>query len=500
MPTAPKTVIELPHIYRPRDYQQDFWDAFHGDGIHEGKKYRIFVKVWHRRGGKDMTDWNAAIERTAEEPMTCKYVFPTNDMARANLWESYTNDGVRFTDFVPEALRVRRNKGDDGLNDSLKRIDLITGGGLRVISGHNPDRIRGSNDKIFVLSEFQGMDPMIIDILMPILEANGGILLINMTANGDSAARVLLEAWKQDPEVYVSELSAYDTPVFSKIQLQRIKRDILVRFEARGQSEEEATAFYEQEYLCNWDSPVIGSYFGAAMRRADSEGRITRVPHEEMLPVYTWWDLGVDDSMSIWFVQLFNREIRLIDYYENSGEGFAHYARVLAGLHPGLERMKYYNYPRKGHKAPHDIQVRNLGADARTRLEVAKAVGIDFEAVKRVTQKEDGIEAIRSMLSRCWFDEEKCKRGIGALKGYKKEWNEKMMIYADRPVHDWTSHAVDAFQTGAITNPTMMTNVNDGGRVVKTANHVRQQTTYATPDGKQILNLDFERAYRGKRR
>jgi hypothetical protein len=72
-----------------------------------------------------------------------------------------------------------------------------------------------------------------------------------------------------------------------------------------------------------------------AMRRAHDEGRITRVPHEEMLPVYTWWDLGVDDSMSIWFVQLFNREIRLIDYYENSGEGFAHYARVLNGQHPG---------------------------------------------------------------------------------------------------------------------------------------------------------------------
>jgi phage terminase large subunit len=116
--------------------------------------------------------------------------------------------------------------------------------------------------------------------------------------------------------------------------------------------------------------------------------------------------------------------------------------------------MKYYNYAK--HKAPHDIQVRNIGVDARTRLEVAKSVGINFEAVKRVSQKEDGIEAIRSILSRCWFDEDKCKRGIGALKGYKKEWNEKMMIYADKPVHDWTSHAVDAFQTGALTNPTMM--------------------------------------------
>src|ERR1017187_4576307 len=122
------TTIRLPYLYQARDYQLPFWDAFHSG------KYRIFVKVWHRRGGKDITDWNAAVERTAEEPMTCKYAFPTGDMARDNLWESYTNDGHRFTDFVPEGLRVRRNKGDDGLNDSLKRIEFITGGSIRIIS------------------------------------------------------------------------------------------------------------------------------------------------------------------------------------------------------------------------------------------------------------------------------------------------------------------------------------------------------------------------------
>lgn len=498
MPTAVKTRIELPHLYRPRDYQQDFWDAFHGEGIHAGKDYKIFVKVWHRRAGKDMTDWNAAIERTAEEPMTCKYAFPTNDMARENLWESYTNDGMRFTEFVPLELRVRRNKTDDGLNDSLKRIELITGGSIRVISVHKPGRARGGNSKIFVLSEFQAMDPLIIDIIMPIIEANGGILLINMTANGDSAAKGMMEAWEADPDVYTSTLTVDDTPVFTEPQMVRIRRQTVERFVARGQSEEEANAFVDQEYYCSWESPVIGSYFGAGMRRAKDEGRITRVPHEELLPVETWWDLGVDDSMSIWFVQLFNREIRLIDYFESSGEGFAYYSRVLKGQQEDFERMKYYNYSR--HFGPHDIKVRNMGEDARTRLEVAKSVGIKFTPVKRVGMKEEGHEAIRSILSRCWFDEVNCKRGINALKGYKKDWNEKMMVYEDHPVHDWTSHGTDAFQTGALTKPTMPTG-DEGGRVTRTTpRNSRRQTTYATPDGKQVLNLDFERAYGRKRR
>lgn len=494
-----ETLIQLPYMYEARDYQQDFWDAFHDEGIHKGKHYKIFVKVWHRRGGKDMTDWNAAIERGAEEPMTIKYGFPTNDMARDNLWESYTNDGVRFTDFFPPTLRVKKNKADDGLNDSLKRIEYITGGSLRVVSFHRPERARGGNSKMFVLSEFQNMDPRIIDIIMPIIEANDGILLVNMTANGDSAAKGMMEAWERDLEVYTSTLTVDDTPVFTAQQMIRIRRQTVERYLARGLSEEEANAFVDQEYYCSWDSPVIGSYFGSAMRRAKDEGRITRVPHEDLLQVETWWDLGVDDSMSIWFVQLFNREVRLIDYYESSGEGFAHYAKVLKGQQEGFERMKYYNYSR--HLAPHDIKVRNMGVDAKTRLEVAKSVGIKFTPVKRVSAKEDGIEAIRTMLSRCWFDQKNCQRGIDALKGYRKTWDDKMMVYKDEPVHDWTSHGTDAFQTGAIINPAPL-NANEGGRIIKTANSRQRrnrQPMTINPDGSMSLNLDFKGAH-GKNR
>lgn len=489
--------ISLPHLYEARDYQQDWWDAFHGEGAHKGKEYKIFVFNIHRRGGKDISNWNMAIERTAEEPMRSTYVFPTSDMARDNLWESYTNDGLRFTDFVPLDLRVRKNKADDGLNDSLKRIELMSGGSIRVVSGHKPNRLRGGNSKLYVLSEFQAMDPQVIDIIMPVIEANGGILIINMTSNGDSAAKELMVGWQADPDVYVSVLTVDDTPVFTAEQMIRVRRQAIERFIARGLSEEEGNAFVDQEYYCSWDSPVIGSYFGSAMRRAQGEGRITRVPHEPQLTVNTYWDLGVDDSMSIWFAQLFNREIRLIDYFESSGEGFAYYARVLNGQQTGFERMKDYLYG--DHYAPHDIVVRNMGKEARTRQDIAKSLGINFNVVKRVTHKEDGIEAVRGVLSRCWFDSENCKRGIGGLKGYKKEWNDKMMVYKDMPVHDWTSHPTDAFQTLALSDP-MPGLSSTGGKVVRTVSNRRGNMQQVNPDGSLRLNLDFNKAYRGKRR
>jgi len=449
-----EVLLRLPHIYKERDYQEEFWNAWHS------QKYDIFVLNCPRRAGKDVTCWNAAIDYAAEEPMTVKYAFPTGDMARDNLWESYTNDGLRFTDFVPEALRFKRNKGDDGLNDSLKSIELLTGGSIRVISAHKPGRLRGGNSKLFVLSELQAMDPSVIDIIEPILEANHGRLLVNLTSNGDSAAKRMMEDWKKDPRVYVSVLTVEDTPVFTDEQMVRIRKRTVERFVARGQSEEEAHAFVDQEYYCNWDSPVVGSYFGSAMRRAMDQERITRVPYETQLPVHTFWDLGVDDSMSIWFIQLHNREIRCIDYYESSGEGFAYYAKVLNGQQEGFERMGDYLYGK--HYAPHDIRVRNMGKDARTRQEVAADLGLSFEVVKRVSQKEDGIEAIRTILGRCWFDDDKCARGIDALKGYSKKWNEKMMVYEDNPVHDWTSHGTDAFQTMALVVPQLTTDQGSG--------------------------------------
>lgn len=442
--------IRLPHIYEARSYQQDFWDAFHGEGKHKGKNYKIFVKNWHRRAGKDLTDWNAAIERTAEEPIRSTYVFPTSDMARDNLWESYTNDGLRFTDFVPEELRVKNHKGDDGLNDSLKRIELITGGSIRVVSGHKPQRLRGGNSKVFVLSEFQAMDPLVIDIIMPIVEANGGILLVNMTSNGDSAAKGMLESWKNDPDVYVSILTVEDTPVFKPEQMERIRRQTVERFVARGLSQEEADAFIDQEYYCSWDSPVIGSYFGAGMRQAEKEGRITNVPYEPQLRVRTFWDLGMDDSTSIWFVQLLNREIRLIDYEEASGEGLAFYAKLLS--------EKPYTY--EGHYGPHDIKVRELGTGV-SRLETAAKLGLNIIPTPAPTTKQDGIDAIRTIIPRCWFDKQKCKRGIAGLKGYKKEWNDKTMVYKNKPLHDWTSHPVDAFQTMALNNPAPKSDYNE---------------------------------------
>lgn len=186
---------------------------------------------------------------------------------------------------------------------------------------------------------------------------------------------------------------------------------------------------------------IEGAYFKAQMARARREGRICRVPIDPVLPVNTFWDLGMADNMTIWFHQRHGMENRFVGYYENSGEGFGHYARILD------ERARKGEYVYGRHLAPHDIEVRNLDEEGRTRKETARKLGIVFEVVPRVEVKMDGIEASRQKLASCVFDEAACDRGIKCLESYRKEWDEKHGVWKDHPRHDWASHAADAFET-----------------------------------------------------
>ena len=191
-----------------------------------------------------------------------------------------------------------------------------------------------------------------------------------------------------------------------------------------------------------FEAQIKGAYFAKQMAQARREGRITKVPFTPGTLVDTWWDLGMNDETAIWFTQDVGREIRVIDYYENSGEGLEHYAKVLAEL----KEEKGYNYGR--HVAPHDIEVRELGTGV-SRKETALSLGIRFDTAPKL-DKVDQIEAARNILASCVFDEENCDTGIGHLDAYRKEWDDKRGVWKDRPYHGPESNGADAFQVLAV--------------------------------------------------
>lgn len=184
-----------------------------------------------------------------------------------------------------------------------------------------------------------------------------------------------------------------------------------------------------------WEVSTVGTYYAKNITDARIEKRIGKIPYDDALLVNTAWDLGYNDSTAIWFFQVHNKEIRLIDYEEGSGESLTHWI--------GVVKNKPYIYDR--HLAPHDIKAHEY-TTGMTRLSAARKLGVNLTPVPKA-EIITGIDLCRNILSRCWFDEIKCKQGIHALENYRKEWNDKNGCWASCPLHNFASHCADAFRT-----------------------------------------------------
>jgi hypothetical protein len=195
---------------------------------------------------------------------------------------------------------------------------------------------------------------------------------------------------------------------------------------------------WEQEYFCSFTAANLGSYYGLLLDQAEREGRVTNVPHDPALPVITAWDIGIGDSTAIWFLQQGAGQVRAIDYYEMTGMPLSHYIKVL--------QDKPYTY--SDHIGPHDLGVRELGT-GRTRAEMAADLGVNFTIAARLTV-EDGINAVRMLIPKMWFDKTRCEQGLNALVNYRRDWNAKTDDWRDKPLHDWSSHGSDALRYFAI--------------------------------------------------
>lgn len=181
-----------------------------------------------------------------------------------------------------------------------------------------------------------------------------------------------------------------------------------------------------------------GLYYGKQIVEARQQGRIRNVYYDANVPVHTAWDLGYNDSTAIWLFQQCGQEIHLLEYYENSGEALTHYLQYL--------KSKPYTYAK--HLVPHDAAVHEYSTGL-SRVEVARNHGTHFTVVSDIGINE-GIDAVRNILNRCWFDEAKCSRGITALESYKKEWNDRHGCWSSLPLHNFASHGADAFRVLAV--------------------------------------------------
>lgn len=406
------TQITIPFNYTPRPYQLPLLKSL-DSGIKRA------VCVWHRRAGKDKTFINIVAKRALERVGTYFYLFPTYAQGKKVIWDGMDGKGFKFRSHFPPEIVANENSSE-------MKLTLINGSIVQVVGTDNVDAILGTNPIGCVFSEYSLQNPIAWDLLRPILRENGGWAIFNYTSRGKNHGYDLYMMAKQNPDWFVSLLTVKDTQVLSEADIQA-ERDA-------GMDEE----LIQQEFYCSFEGSIQGAFYSKEIKQAHDDGRITSVPYQSTSLVSTYWDIGMDTT-AIWFVQAIGKEIHVIDYYDNTGEGLPLYAELI--------KSKPYHYA--DHWGPHDIESREWAGGGRSRVETARDLGLNFR-VTPTTSIVDGIHAARMIFSQCWFDKTKCAQGLKALENYHKEYDDKRKIFRSYPVHDWSSHGSDAFRYFAV--------------------------------------------------
>lgn len=392
--------------YRPRKLVKSF----------HKREERFAVIVAHRRFGKTVAAINDLIKSALtleRKQVRVAYIAPYYRQAKAIAWDyllEYTQDieGVVY-------------------NVAELRADFPNGARFRLFGADNYDAMRGLYFDSVVLDEPADFPANAWpSVIRPSLTDRKGKATFIGTPKGKNEFWEIYNNAIHNENWFCAMYKADETDILEKEELE----------EARKTMGEDR---YAQEFLCSFEAAIQGAYYAQEMKTAKIENRISSVPYDPAASVITSFDLGIGDSTAIWFAQFVGQEIHLIDYYENSGVGLDHYAKVLS--------EKGYHY--ESHILPHDVRVKELGT-GKSRLETLDSLGVKNIEIAPRLSVDDGIQAARSMLNKCWFDAEKCERGIEALLQYRREFDEKLKSWRGRPLHDWTSHGADSFRYLAV--------------------------------------------------
>jgi phage terminase large subunit len=438
MPAAAPVVVQ----YSPRRWAYDWHQSFK----------RWTALVLHRRAGKTTAIVNhhqryatddaleAARLRHLEPSLTdveikqllnrrvYGHVMPSRIQAKTVAWDMLKD----YAKAIPGAKP----------NESELYIRYPNGSKFYLFGADDPDAFRGTAFSGLSFDEYsQQPDSTFSEVLSKSLADHLGYAIFAGTIKGRDKLYKTYQAAVSSDEWYavwqdIDKSLETEGGVTTKM-LRRAMQDDR-KLVLLGQMSQ---ADFDQEWYLSPEAAIKGAIYGKELAQARKDGRITRVPYDPSLPVDTWWDLGINDLMSIWFTQQpRGSEVRVIRYYENSGEGFPFYVSVL----------KEFNYTYGKHHAPFDIEVRELG-NGLTRIETARKLGLKFETIGRMSRTvegevEEGIHAVRMLFPRLYFDEKNCQAGLDGLLHFRRPFNQKLQEFTKGFVHDWSSHPADALR------------------------------------------------------
>ena len=403
--------LDIELDYKPRDVFEDF---------HE-REQRWAVIVAHRRCGKTVACINDLIYRALvenKENGRYFYISPYLAQSKSIAWDYL----VRYSQPVLSKS-----------NQSELWVELINGSRIRLFGADNENALRGNYCDGIVLDEYADIRPRVWgEIIRPLLADRNGLnghktwAVFIGTPKGHNAFYDIYHNATKDSDWYVKVLRASQTGLLEKSEL-----DDAAKMMTQDQ--------YLQEFECDFESAILGAFYGKEMRQLTDQGRIREVEYDPMFPVHTAWDLGYSDDTAIWWFQVVHGEIRMLDYHSSNGQPVAFYAGIIQS------REKERGYVYGTHYLPHDARAKTLASNKSIIEQLSDKIPLKYLKIVPSLSLQDGIQATRLALTRAWFDH-KCEDGIECLRQYQREYDEDKKVFRDKPRHDWTSHGADAFR------------------------------------------------------
>jgi phage terminase large subunit len=405
--------------FRVRRYQR----AFHETWV-SGKKKRL-IEIAHRRWGKDEIALNATRDWAHKRIGTYWHCLPEYAQARKAIWTSVNaHTGKRRIDeaFPPE---IR-----DSTNDQEMFIRFKCGSTWQLIGSDRYDATVGAGPVGIVYSEWALANPNAWGYHRPMVEENDGWAAFITTPRGRNHAYNMYNEAVRNKDRWFAELSPVSaTNALTKEQIDAALSDYIGLYG----DEDLAQAQIDQEYHCSFNAAILGAFYAKQMLAVRTEGRIDEITPDPSRPVHTAWDLGKVDSTAIWWFQVVGSQIFILDFYMSHGADIEHYAEVCLSK----------DWARGIDYVPHDARQQIWGMK-RGRVEQMRDCGLR-PVVLPQNKVLDGIAAARKTLPLCVFHP-RTNNGIEALEQYRREWDEDARTFGMNPVHDWTSHAADAFR------------------------------------------------------
>ncbi len=387
--------------YKPRPAQLQIHEAV--------DQHRFVVGVAHRRMGKTVAALNQLIKSSLENGQQSPryaYIAPTYGQAKRVAWDYLTHF-------------VRPLNAETNITEL--RVDFL-GRRIQLYGSENFDSLRGQYFDGVVLDEIGDQNPKIWnEIIRPSLSDRKGYCLFIGTPKGNNHFKDLFDRADKEEGWAALQFKASETNLIDEEELRSARKEM-------GDDK------FNQEFECSFNAAVEGSYYGKIIGELEEKNRMCEITRDDLCQTYVAWDLGMGDSTALWVAQNAGQEVRLMDYVENHGQGLDWYVNWL----------KDNKWETAEQLLPHDVAVRELGT-GKSRLEVLRESGLNVKVLPRLSV-DDGIQSVRRLLPRCWFNIPQVKQGLDCLRNYRREHDEKRNVFFDKPLHDWASHGSDSFR------------------------------------------------------